>query len=132
MIRQDNEYNRTMDYIKIMNDNIARYKRIIASNQLKSDTLDADVKNIISRVGAAMPKLFEQSTAAVRDVSNALSAIIVNFEYYIQYKKELSTENFEPWMSKTRINMIKDYIKECKNKISKYIDTINGYLNRVS
>ena len=72
MIRQENEYVRTMDYIKILNDNITRYKRILASNRLKSDTVDSDVKNIISKVSAAMPKLFEQNVSWVRSVSNAL------------------------------------------------------------
>ena len=52
-----------MDYIKILNDNITRYKRILASNRLKSDTVDSDVKNIISKVSAAMPKLFEQNVS---------------------------------------------------------------------
>ncbi len=96
MIRQDNEYNRMNDYIKILNDNITRYKLIIASNMLKSDTVDADVKNIISKVSAAMPKLFEQSASDVRSVSNALSAIIMCFEYYTGIKKELNTEHVDP------------------------------------
>lgn len=102
MIRQENEYVRTMDYIKILNDNITRYKRILAANRLKSDTVDSDVKNIISKVSAAMPKLFEQNVSWVRSVSNALSAMMTNFENYTRYRNELNdNEANNPWMSRS-------------------------------
>ena len=134
MIRQENEYVRTMDYIKILNDNITRYKRILASNRLKSDTVDSDVKNIISKVSAAMPKLFEQTVSWVRSVSNALSALMTNFENYTRYRNELNdNETNNPWMSRSWIEVtVPENIKTNKDKISKYIDEINGYLNKLS
>lgn len=134
MIRQENEYVRTMDYIKILNDNITRYKRILASNRLKSDTVDSDVKNIISKVSAAMPKLFEQNVSWVRSVSNALSAMMTNFENYTRYRNELNdNEANNPWMSRSWIEVtVPENIKTSKDKISKYIDEINGYLNKLS
>ena len=133
MIRQENEYVRTMDYIKILNDNITRYKRILASNRLKSDTVDSDVKNIISKVSAAMPKLFEQNVSWVRSVSNALSALMTNFENYTRHRNELNdNEANNPWMSRSWVDVCKENIKIDKDKISKYIDEINGYLNKLS
>lgn len=133
MIRQENEYVRTMDYIKILNDNITRYKRILASNRLKSDTVDSDVKNIISKVSAAMPKLFEQNVSWVRSVSNTLSAMMTNFENYTRYRNELNNNEVNnPWMSRSWVDVCKENIKTNKDKISKYIDEINGYLNKLS
>lgn len=133
MIRQENEYVRTMDYIKILNDNITRYKRIIASNRLKSDTVESDVKNIISKVSAAMPKLFEQNVDWVRSVSNSLSAMMSNFESYTRYRDDLNSNGtYNPWMSRSWVEVCKENIKNSKDKISKCIDEINGYLNKLS
>ena len=134
MIRQENEYVRTMDYIKILNDNIIRYKRTLASNRFKSDTVSSDVKNIISKVSAAMPKLFEQNVSLVRSVSNALSAMMTNFENYTRYRDELNNnEANNPWMSRSWVEVtLPGNIKTSKDNISKYIDEINGYLNKLS
>lgn len=134
MIRQENEYVRTMDYIKILNDNIIRYKRTLASNRFKSDTVSSDVKNIISKVSAAMPKLFEQNVSWVRSVSNALSAMMTNFENYTRYRDELNNnEANNPWISRSWVEVtLPGNIKTSKDNISKYIDEINGYLNKLS
>lgn len=133
MIRQENEYVRTMDYIKILNDNITRYKRIIASNRLKSDTVESDMKNIISKVSAAMPKLFEQNVDWVRSVSNSLSVMMSNFESYRRYRDDLNdNETNNPWMSRSWVEVSKENIKNSKDKILKCIDEINGYLNKLS
>lgn len=133
MIRQENEYVRMMDYIKILNDNITRYKRIIASNRLKSDTVESDMKNIISKVSAAMPKLFEQNVDWVRSVSNSLSVMMSNFESYRRYRDDLNNnETNNPWMSRSWVEVSKENIKNSKDKILKCIDEINGYLNKLS
>lgn len=133
MIRQENEYVRMMDYIKILNDNITRYKRIIASNRLKSDTVESDMKNIISKVSAAMPKLFEQNVDWVRSVSNSLSVMMSNFESYRRYRDGLNdNETNNPWMSRSWVEVSKENIKNSKDKILKCIDEINGYLNKLS
>lgn len=133
MIRQENEYVRMMDYIKILNDNITRYKRIIASNRLKSDTVESDMKNIISKVSAAMPKLFEQNVDWVRSVSNSLSVMMSNFESYRRYRGDLNNnETNNTWMSGSWVEAIKENIKNSKDKILKCIDEINGYLNKLS
>lgn len=133
MIRQENEYVRMMDYIKILNDNITRYKRIIASNRLKSDTVESDIKNIISKVSAAMPKLFEQNVDWVRSVSNSLSVMMSNFESYRRYRDDLNNnETNNTWMSRSWVEVSKENIKNRKDKILKCIDEINGYLNKLS
>lgn len=133
MIRQENEYVRMMDYIKILNDNITRYKRIIASNRLKSDTVESDMKNIISKVSAAMPKLFEQNVDWVRSVSNSLSVMMSNFESYRRYRDDLNNnETNNTWMSRSWVEVSKENIKNSKDKILKCIDEINGYLNKLS
>lgn len=78
-----------------MNDNITRYKRIIESNRLKSDTVDTDVKNIISKVGVAMPELLRQDVRNVKLTANAVSALITNFEYYTQAKEEINSKGID-------------------------------------
>ena len=70
----------------------------------------------------------------MRSVSNALSALMTNFENYTRYRNELNdNEANNPWMSRSWIEItVPENIKTNKDKISKYIDEINGYLNKLS